>query len=143
MVAFNMLKMSICSIPVAKARPRTVFNKGKIRTYTPKKTSVFENELRSLAFLAMREKQITSKPIALKVSFGIPIPNSWSKIKKQKAINNFIRPVTRPDIDNYLKCILDGLNNIVFIDDSQVVEITASKTYMQLPKTDIEIKEIN
>ena len=137
------LKITIYSVPVAKARPRTVFTNGKIRTYTPKKTTVFENELRSLAFLAMREKTITEKPIMLKVNFGIPVPNSWSKVKKNKAFENAIKPVTRPDIDNYLKCILDGLNNVVFKDDSQVVEISASKKYMQIPKTDIFIQEVN
>lgn len=140
---FKNLNITIYSNPVPKARPRTVFKNGKIRTYTPQKTKVFENEIRSLALIAMREKKITEKPIMLKVNFGIPVPQSWSQVKKNKAFDNAIKPITRPDLDNYIKCILDGLNNVVFKDDSQVVEITASKNYMQIPKTDIFIKEIN
>ncbi len=33
------------------------------------------------------------------------------------------------DIDNLIKAVLDAMNEIVWEDDSQVIEITSSKTY--------------
>lgn len=33
----------------------------------------------------------------------------------------------RGDLDNYLKTVLDGLNEVAWIDDKQVVKITAVK----------------
>lgn len=138
----DILKLTIYSIPVPKARPRTVLRNGKVRTYTPKKTSNFENELRTSAILAMKNKPVSHNALYIYVQLGLPIPNSWSKIKTKKAIDNIIKPTTRPDIDNYLKSILDGLNDVVFKDDSQVVELAATKTYMAIPRTIIHIKEI-
>lgn len=38
-------------------------------------------------------------------------------------------PATYPDLDTLLRAILDALTGIVFVDDSQVVEITARKVY--------------
>lgn len=37
--------------------------------------------------------------------------------------------VSRPDVDNIVKAILDGLNGIVYADDTQVAELVASKKY--------------
>jgi Holliday junction resolvase RusA-like endonuclease len=33
----------------------------------------------------------------------------------------------RGDIDNYVKTVLDGLNDVAFDDDAQVMKITATK----------------
>lgn len=33
----------------------------------------------------------------------------------------------RGDLDNYVKTVLDGLNGVAWVDDSQVVKITAVK----------------
>ena len=38
----------------------------------------------------------------------------------------------KPDIDNYIKFYLDCMNKIVYLDDSQVIEITAIKQYTEL-----------
>ena len=41
----------------------------------------------------------------------------------------------RPDLDNFLKAVLDACNGIVFFDDAQITEINARKIYGIAPKT--------
>jgi Holliday junction resolvase RusA-like endonuclease len=53
-----------------------------------------------------------------------------------------MRPLTRPDIDNYCKAPLDALNGIVWRDDSQVVELTVSKFYSSRPRLELEAVEL-
>jgi len=53
-----------------------------------------------------------------------------------------LRPVTKPDTDNYIKAIKDALKSVIWKDDSQVVELHASKYYSQNPRIEIEIKEL-
>jgi Holliday junction resolvase RusA-like endonuclease len=51
-------------------------------------------------------------------------------------------PVTRPDADNYLKGILDGLNGIAWEDDAQIVSISVTKIYHDTPGVHLSISEI-
>ena len=38
-------------------------------------------------------------------------------------------PTTRPDLDNYLKTLLDALDKFAFPDDAQIVNIHAKKAF--------------
>ena len=46
-------------------------------------------------------------------------------------------PIVRPDIDNYIKLVMDALNELVYSDDSQIVYIEAHKMYSDVPGTEI------
>jgi Holliday junction resolvase RusA-like endonuclease len=60
------------------------------------------------------------------IVFVIPVPKSWSKKKQSEQIG---KPhMQRPDIDNYLKGLLDA----VFIDDSLVWDCRATKIWGEL-----------
>lgn len=48
----------------------------------------------------------------------------------------------KPDADNIAKAVLDGLNGVAFVDDSQVVALMVKKTYGLTPKVKVRIKEI-
>jgi len=39
------------------------------------------------------------------------------------------RHLKKPDIDNLIKAVLDAMNGVVFLDDSQVCSLTAQKRY--------------
>ena len=43
-------------------------------------------------------------------SLNCPIPGSWSKRRCASAVVGDIRPTCRPDIDNYLKSVMDAIN---------------------------------
>jgi len=109
------LVFSIPLEPVAKQRAR-VLKSG--RSYTPKRTKDFETALVGIVKELYKGEPLVG-PLKLSVIFFVKKP------KKPKCL----RPITRPDLDNYIKSINDSLNNILWIDDSQICEIRAKKSY--------------
>ena len=55
--------------------------------------------------------------------------------------NNY--PIGRPDLDNFVKTFLDSMNGILWHDDSQVVEIVASKFWAIQTGTECWIEQIS
>lgn len=102
--------------PVAKGRPR--FGKG--RAYTPTKTRRFEESVRSLS-RAYAPLIPYEGPIKLTVFFYLERPSS---VKRDY-------PICRPDLDNFQKGVLDGLNKLFWKDDAQVITIEAHKRYSE------------
>ena len=51
-------------------------------------------------------------------------------------------PCTRPDLDKLIRAVLDALTGIAYIDDGQVVAITASKIYSAQTGVKIGIEKI-
>lgn len=122
--------------PQPKERPR-VYNGHGI---TPTRTKNYEARLAE----AWRAKypEPTAEAVSVGVTFYLPTPTSWSKKKKELAERCVIRPTVRPDIDNLVKIILDGLNGVAFLDDKQVVELYAQKAYSTEPRTVIRVTEL-
>ena len=111
--------------PVAKARARS----GQGIFYTPAKTKAYEQAVAWSARKAMRGHELFDGAVELSLMVHISVPKSWPNKKKDQAAMGFIRPTARPDLDNYLKIVCDGLNGIVWKDDAQVVRVEASKLY--------------
>ena len=132
-------------VPVPQGRPRFA-RRGKFtQTYDPPKSKKFKIELAELARERLTEHPFYSGkhvPIKVHLKFYIPLLKSFNKTKRNMALNGFLRPPTRPDIDNYIKGTLDGLNGVFWEDDGQIVEIHAGKYYSDKPRIEIEIKEI-
>lgn len=126
--------------PTGKGRPRVTTIGGHARAVTPAKTRSREGIVASLAMDAMFGRVATPLPVEVSVAIEAPIPASWSRRKKAEAIGKPC-PV-KPDIDNILKLILDGINGIVFVDDKQVVSLVASKIYGETPRTTVQVTEI-
>jgi Holliday junction resolvase RusA-like endonuclease len=61
---------------------------------------------------------LTGVPLALTVKFYLQKPKSVKRL----------HPTVKPDLDNYIKAVMDALKD-VWGDDCQVVQITASKEY--------------
>jgi Holliday junction resolvase RusA-like endonuclease len=117
--------------PVAKGRPR-ITRKGFL--YTPAHTRKFEAHGRLAAQLAMDGRPPIEGPVRLELLAELPIRASWSKKKQARAITGDVRPIGRPDLDNFVKSGLDSINEIVVRDDSQIVEVSARKRYAVSPK---------
>lgn len=60
---------------------------------------------------------------------------------KSKTVKD-IWPTQKPDLDNYGKHILDSLNELVFVDDSQIVQLSLFKIYGKRPRVEITVEEI-
>lgn len=135
--------ITIVGEPTAKARPRVSFAGGYVRTYTPAKTINYENyvkieyQTQSKIFFP-KERKLRAEIVAY---YGIP--KSVSKKKSQAMEDGVIRPLKKPDLDNIAKIILDALNGIAFVDDSQICELYVTKFYSTKPRVVLELKEIN
>lgn len=123
-------------VAVPKARPR--FYNG--HAVTPPKTKEFEATVK---YSYLREsKECFEGELRVEIMFYMPIPKSATQRTQRKMRMGLIRPHTRPDIDNLIKAILDGLNGTAFKDDNQIVELSASEYYSEEPRTVVFIKEI-
>jgi len=134
------LNITVPGLPVAKGRPR--FCKGPgghPRGYTPAKTRSYENLVKLAAGDAMNGAPPLEGPLHVWVSVHVPIPASWSRRRTVAAELGEMLPIKRPDLDNFIKAALDGLNGIAFKDDSQVVRLTATKLYSPRPRMEIAI----
>jgi Holliday junction resolvase RusA-like endonuclease len=104
---------------VAKQRPR-----GN-QHYTPKKTRDFEAAVAKTGALQMWQQGAfgpVAYPLTVNLLIKIAAPKSWPdwKIRLAEAGMFF---VTQKDLDNMEKAIMDGLNNVVFKDDKQIVKV--------------------
>lgn len=126
---------------VGKQRPR--FSRISGRTYTPEKTVNYETLVRlSYQQQVDAEPFERDKPLALKLEIYQQIPNSVSKKKREMMIRKKILPTKKPDCSNILKAIEDGLNQVAFHDDSQIVKIYAVKYFSEYPEVKVTISEI-
>lgn len=113
--------------PVGKQRPRFT-RMGHV--YTAKKTLDYEKQIMQMAWVAMKNARLqpTYNGVSLELTAYAPVPKSWSKARREAALLGAERP-KKPDIDNILKAVMDGLNGVVYYDDQQVHSITARKMY--------------
>ncbi|EGT3757647.1 TPA: RusA family crossover junction endodeoxyribonuclease [Clostridioides difficile] len=124
--------------PVGKERPR--MNSITKRTYTPNKTRDYEELIKWLYQSKVKHYFEGYIKMTLRCYYSIAKSNS-KKVKEQK-INNVLRPSKKPDIDNVVKIIADSLNEIAYKDDTQIVEVVASKYYSDKPRVEVELEDI-
>ena len=124
--------------PKGKARPRMNTRTG--RAYTPDDTRMYEDYVKLLYRSKLKYYFEGYVKLTVKAYYGIAKSNS-KKIKEQKKIN-ILRPSKKPDIDNVVKLIADALNDIAYKDDTQIVELSASKYFSEEPRVEITIESI-
>ena len=98
----------------AKQRPRHLKNG---HTYTPSETRMYEREVYWEYVNQMGH--MFEGPVTVTMLFTFVKPKS---VKRDY-------PTVRPDIDNIVKSVLDGLNGAAWKDDSQVCRLIAEKQY--------------
>ncbi len=129
--------------PVAKGRGRIGrMANGRPVMFTPAKTRNNENLIKMAAMVAMKGRDPIKGAVLVRVAVYIAFPKSFSKKKLRDAEIGVIRPCVKPDLDNFIKSAMDGLNTIVFVDDNQVVELEGFKLYRAKPGMRIEVVEI-
>lgn len=130
----QVLTMSVPGEPVAKGRPRVVRAGKFTRTYTPKKTLRYEETIAEYA-----REQIDAAPENIFPLDGPVLAEITAVFKRPKSRKAGAMMDRKPDIDNVVKAILDGLSNGGALQtDSRVVEIRARKEY-GLPETRVRL----
>lgn len=107
-----------------KARPRFSHRSGTV--YTPGKTKSYERQIAE-AYEAQSGPCFEGAVMVI-IEAVFSIPKSWTRAKKADAAAGKLVP-GKPDIDNILKVVLDGLNGIAYEDDKQVVMTQCKKVY--------------
>lgn len=123
------MKTTIYVEPHAKGRPKVSTFGGHAQVYTPKKTRMAEADIKAAirSEIAKAERFGAGEPLVLWVTFYVVRPKSAPRRVKH--------PVTRPDLDNYLKTLLDALDKFAFPDDAQIVNIHAKKAFAAIGTT--------
>lgn len=106
--------------PVPKARPR--IGKGG-RMYTPALTKAYERLVAAYCMAARGGREPLSGPVRVEIDATYRLPKRGHREGDWHT--------GRPDLDNVVKAVLDGVNGVAFADDSQVCVLHASKYYGQ------------
>lgn len=97
------LMFTVPGPPVPKARARLVRKGGRVRSFTPDRTTEYEHRMMAYATQA-KAKAGCSWP--LEGTFRLHV--------------DVYRAVQRGDADNFLKAAGDGLNGVLWLDDRMV-----------------------
>lgn len=128
---------------MGRPRSRIVQPRGGkpfVQVYNDKGDEAAKKVVAEVAALSMRGESAFEVPVTVIAEFYIKIPSSMTKAKTELAKRGLVIPETRPDIDNYQKLIMDGMNEIVFKDDNLVSDCHCFKRYSGDPRTVITIK---
>lgn len=131
--------------PRGKGRPRSRIARSRagdqfIAVYTDAETRNYEAALKLVGSVAMKRAglKVLSGPLRVRITAVFPIPKSWSQNKRSMARVGLIKPTVKPDCDNIAK-MLDGVNGVVWVDDSNIVQETIEKVYGDDPELRVEV----
>lgn len=124
---------------VGKGRPRVSTIGGHARMFTPQKTANYETLIAMAAQQAMAGRELIGGPVLVEMKIMVSVAASWSKKKTAEALAGDVMPTKKPDADNVLKAICDGINGIVFKDDVQVVNVSLSKRFSETPGVSVRV----
>ena len=136
-----MVTFKVDANPVGKQRARYVKRGNFVQAYTPEKTRTYETLIKDAAIEAMGASEPLETPVTLYLYIRVPIPKSHSKKKVEACLNGLDQPIKKPDASNILKSVEDGMNGIVYKDDSQIINLHVTKVYSTLAGVDVCVKE--
>lgn len=136
-----MVTFKVDANPVGKQRARYVKRGNFVQAYTPEKTRTYETLIKNAAKQAMGVSEPLDTPVSLYLYIRVPIPASATKKRIEAIASGDEKPIKKPDASNILKSVEDGMNGVVYKDDSQIINIHVTKVYSSQPGVDICVKE--
>ena len=135
------INITVPGEPVPQGRPKFT-TKPFVRAYDPPESAAYK---KLVARYAMQHKpgQLLDGPLEVKILIFKPILKSFSKKKVAQAEALLLRPITKPDADNYAKGPMDALKDIIWKDDGQVVDLVARKFYSSNPRIEITVRTLD
>ena len=140
----NEISVTIPGEPVALGRPRFSTHGGFPRAYDPKKSKEGKQSVRFFVANQMEKEGLVplEGPIMMQAQFGIKLPTSQERKRnpKPRMWRN-----KKPDLDNLIKLVKDACSGIAFLDDNQIVKVSAEKIQCaqgEAPFTRIRFKEL-
>lgn len=135
------IMFTIYGEPVPKGRPR-FSTRGKFPVaYTPEKTKNYESDVGMMAKAAMGSSKPLEGALEAFIYVTFPVPASYSKKRTEACLSDSEKHTKKPDLDNVVKAVLDGMSDIVFLSDSQITSIHATKVYGEVAKVEVMVRQ--
>lgn len=136
------VNFSIDGPPHGKGRPRFRRFGNFVQTYTDAKTKSYETLVKEAAIKAMGSSPPLEGPVKLDLIIRLPVPKSYPKSRTKDCLNRSEWPTKKVDIDNICKSVMDAMNGITYVDDSQIVILRAVKIYSADAGVDVKLSEV-
>ena len=135
------IKFTVPGQPVAQGRPKFTTIGGHARAYDPKKSVDYK---KIVAYHAMQHKpkQLLEGELEVEILIFKECLKSFSRKNMELAELGQLRPITKPDADNYAKGPLDAMKGIIWKDDGQIVDLIARKFYSSRPRIEITVRTL-
>lgn len=133
---------SVPGEPQGKGRARVGKIGGQARMFTPAKTVAYEGLIAMAAQQAMGTAAPFVRACAIEVFCMHAIPKSMTKKDRARVLDGSLRPTKKPDGDNVLKAVCDGINGVVWRDDVQAVDARITKHYGEQPAVHVKVWEL-
>ena len=137
------LQFTVPGQPVGKGRPRIGRVGAHARMFTPEKTASYESLVKHAAHVAMAGAKPIEGACGVRMRITLSVPASWSKKKQAQALAGAVRPTTKPDADNVVKAVFDGMNGVVWRDDVQAVDLAVRKRYGATPGVVVNVQALD
>jgi Holliday junction resolvase RusA-like endonuclease len=135
------IMFTVYGTPTPKGRPR-FSTRGKFPVaYTPEKTKTYETEVGMMAKAAMGASEALEGALEAFIYVTFPVPASYSKKRTEACLNDTEKHTKRPDLDNVIKAVIDGMDKIVFNNDSQITSIHSTKVYGEVAKVEVMVRQ--
>lgn len=125
------ITFTLWGTPTSKGRPR--FYNG--RAVTDAKTRAAEQSILAAYLHEHGSLQPHDGPVDATLVFTFTPATSWPKWKTSRAQKGDWSHVKKPDLDNLIKAVLDGLNGRAWADDCQIRNVSATKQYGSVAST--------
>lgn len=131
--------------PLPQSRPRTFVRNGKMSTISNASVALtkYKQMITLKSMHANHEFKIDKDmPIKAKFEFGMEMPKSWSKKKKDEHCLKY--HTSRPDLDNLIKAAQDALPKSILPEDKAIADYSGSKKiWVTDPFVKITLETIN
>jgi Holliday junction resolvase RusA-like endonuclease len=120
----------VSGVPKAQPRVKAFVRGGHAGVYTPDSAESWKQAVRQQA-VANAPESLVAHPVRVELDFFLPRPKSHHKRDGSLKSDQPIWHCKKPDLDNLIKAVTDAITDTqrVWLDDSQICEITATKTY--------------
>jgi Holliday junction resolvase RusA-like endonuclease len=124
------LSFFAAGIPKAQPRVKAFVRGGHAGVYTPDGAEIWKQEVRRQA-VANAPESIIAGVVRIQLDFFLPRPKAHLTKHGTPKAKSPIWHCKKPDLDNLIKAVTDAITDTqrVWLDDSQIWIIKASKTY--------------
>ena len=125
-----------------RGKQRHATNRFTGRNFTPKQTVAKEREIAQLYRLAARGVPLMTGTVRLKVEAVFAVPKSWATVMREAALEQMLTYTGKPDADNILKLVMDALNGVAWVDDSQVHPEKPIRRYGEPERVEVWLEHV-